>query len=126
VRLNVLNLVDKNTNQLHDVISAAGTNIHLFCSWVHRTRFNSRSTAQKIGRIIEGPLHAGYSSAIKAELRNKLELERATVDSCDAILATLNYTPPERVHLTKQSIEDMFMESIREEERAQFREEFGA
>lgn len=115
MRLNVLNLVDKNSNQLIDSVNAAGTNIHMFCAWVHKTRFNARSMAQKIGRIIEGPLHAGYSSAMKAELRNKLELERATVDACDTILSTLSYTPPERVRLTKQSIEDMFVAACNEE-----------
>ena len=125
MRLNVLNLVDKNTNQLHDVVNAVGTNIHLFCSWVHTTRYNARDTVRKLGRIINGPLHANYSPAIKAELRNKHDILIATIDSCDAILATLSYTPPERVRLTKESIENMFLESIREEERNQFREEFG-
>lgn len=125
MKLNVLNLVDKNTNQLHDLVQAAGTNIHSFYSWVHRTRSAARSLARKITRIEGSNAYQSYAQPIKLELRNRREMALATFDACELILTNLGYTPTEYARLTKDKIEDMFMTAIREEEQAAFTEEIG-
>jgi hypothetical protein len=124
VHLNVLNLENKTVDQLHSVIDATGSTVHSFYSWVHRTRFVARTDVKKIKKIEESIAYADYSPAVKLELRNKRELATATFDACELIMGTLRYTPTERVHLTRDTIEQMFADACNEEEKIAFEAEF--
>ena len=124
MQFSVLNLQDKTTDQLHSLIDAAGSTVHNFYSWVHRTRFVARSDAKKITKIEGSIAYADYSAAVKLELRNKRELATATFDACELIMSTLRYTPTERAHLTRDKIEQMFVDACNEDERIAFEAEF--
>lgn len=124
MQFSVLNLQDKTTDQLHSLIDAAGSTVHNFYSWVHRTRFVARTDVKKIKKIEDSIAYTDYSPAVKLELRNKRELASATFDACELIMGTLRYTPTERVHLTRDKIEQMFADACEEEEKAAFEAEF--
>lgn len=125
MQLNVLNIQDKTTHQLHELVNAAGTTIHSFYSWVHRTRSAARSMARKITKIEGSNAYQSYAQPVKLELRSKREMATATFDACEVILATFGYTPTPHVLLTKDKIEELFLAAIQEEERTAFNEEFG-
>ena len=124
MQLSVLNLENKTIDQLHALIEAAGSTIHNFYSWVHRTQFVARTDVKKIKKIEESIAYADYSPAVKLELRNKRELATATFDACELIMETLRYTPTERVYLTRDKIEQMFIDACNEEEKTAFEAEF--
>jgi hypothetical protein len=124
MQLSVLNLENKTIDQLHALIDAAGTTVHNFYSWVHRTRFVARTDVKKIKKIEGSTAYSSYAPAIKLELHNKRELASATFDACELIMSTLRYTPIERVHLTRDTIEQMFADACKEEEVAAFEAEF--
>ena len=124
MQFNVLNLENKTVDQLHSLIDAAGSTVHNFYSWVHKSRAAARSIAKKITKIEGSIAYANYSPAIKLELRNKRELATATFDACELIMGTLRYTPTERAHLTREKIELMFTDACNEEEKIAFESEF--
>jgi hypothetical protein len=124
VQLSILNLQDKTVDQLHALIDAAGTTVHNFYSWVHRTRFVARTDVKKIKKIEGSSAYSSYAPAVKLELKNKRELATATFDACELIMSTLRYTPTERVFLTRDTIEQMFADACNEEEKTAFEAEF--
>jgi hypothetical protein len=119
MEFSIFNLQDKDTHQLHAVVDAAGVTLDQFYGWILRKRFAARQENRKITKIQEGRLYQGYSPAIKAELGHKLDRAIATHDACSTILDTMGFVPPERVTLTKATIEEMFQAAISEEQSAQ-------
>jgi hypothetical protein len=111
MQFNVLNLENKTAEQLNELINAAGTTVPNFYRWVHKTRATARNTFKKIQKIESSILYADYSPAIKLALRDKRQLAVAKFDACELIMTELNYTPPQRVFLTKDSIEQMFVDA---------------
>ena len=115
MKLNVLNLQDKNNQQLTDLINASGGTVNSFYNWVHKTRATARSMIKKIQKIEDGAFYASYSPEVKLELRNKKKLAVTSFDACELIMSTLGYVPPQRVFLTKDSIEQMFADACKAE-----------
>ena len=124
MQFNVLNLENKTIDQLHSLIDAAGSTVHNFYSWIHKTRAAARSTSKKITKIEGSIAYTSYAPAVKLELRNKRELATATFDACELIMGTLRYTPTEKVFLTRDTIEQMFADACNEEEKIAFESEF--